>query len=123
MTFHVVEDRKARAQWIKIVDNHDIYGRISGVAFRAALSCVNLRWLGEEVGVARTAFNNYSKPDRATIGLLRFRKICEALQIAPSDLGFEPDTKMIEEKVRALQETLNTINVLTLDREDLPWIA
>lgn len=122
MTFHLVGESR-KAAWIAIVDNRESYGRISGVKFRAALSGVNKAWLGEEVGVARTAFNNYSLPDRATIGLLRFRQICEALEMAPADFGFEPDIPSIEQKIQALQETLAAMQTLTADRQDLPWVV
>ena len=93
-------DPKAKARWIAIVDNRDRYGVIDGIKFRSEIASV--RALAESLGISAAAIRNWSHPDRATIGVAMFHKVCEALDITPADVGFRPNMAEIDRKIEIL---------------------
>jgi len=97
--------QKTQAEMIAIVDNRDRYGVINGVKFRSAITANGgKKRLAEQLGITTAAIRNWSKTDRATIGVKTFDKVCKSLGITPADVGFEPDTKEIERKLEVLKQ-------------------
>lgn len=105
---------KKLATKITIVDNRDHYGAIDGVKFRAAITANGgQKYLAEKLGITPAAIRNWSKADRATIGVKVFDDVCNYLGIKPSDVGFIPDTTEIERKLKILDQ-IKKMATLTL---------